>query len=45
MNLYIESCLFSIFLNDDIVDIEIPVGMCLLTFAVDDCDFDQVLIF
>ena len=36
MNLYIELCLFSILLNDDIVDIEIPVEMCLLTFVVDE---------
>ena len=28
------SSLFSIFLNDDIVDIEQPDGMCSLTFVV-----------
>ena len=28
------SCLFSIFLNDDIVDIEQPDGMCSPTFVV-----------
>ena len=28
------SCLFSIFLNDDIVDIEQPDGMCSLTFVL-----------
>ena len=29
------SCLFSMLLNDDIIDIEKPDGMCSLTFAVD----------
>ena len=30
------SCLFSIFLNDDIVDIEKPDGICSPTFGVDE---------
>ena len=30
------SCLFSTLLNDDIVDIEKPNGICLLTFLVDE---------
>ena len=30
------SCLFSVLLNDDIVDIEKPDGMCLLTVVVDE---------
>ena len=29
-------CLFYKFLNDDIVDIEKPDGICSLTFVVDD---------
>ena len=29
-------CLFSMLLNDDIVDIEKPDLICLLTFAVDE---------
>ena len=29
-------CLFSILLNEDIVDIEKPDGICSLTFAVDE---------
>ena len=33
--LYISS-LFSMFLNDDIVDIEKPDGICSPTFAVDE---------
>ena len=31
----LPSCLFSMLLNDDIVDIEKPDGICSLTFAVD----------
>ena len=30
------SCLFSMLINEDIVDIEKPDGMCLLTFVVDE---------
>ena len=30
------SCLFSVLLNDDIVDIEKSDGVCLLTLVVDD---------
>ena len=30
------SCLFSILLNEDIVDIERPDGICSLTFVVDE---------
>ena len=30
------SCLFSVVLNDDIVDIEKPDGTCSLTFVVDE---------
>ena len=30
------SCLFSMLLNDDIVDIEKPDGICSLTFVVDE---------
>ena len=33
--LYI-SCLISMLLNEDILDIEKPDGMCLLTFVVDE---------
>ena len=29
-------CLFSMFLKDDIADIENPDGICLITFAVDE---------
>ena len=31
------SCLFSIHLNDDIVDIQKPDGICLCTSDVDEC--------
>ena len=30
-----KTCLFSVFLNDDIVDTEISDGACSLTFVVD----------
>ena len=30
------SCLFSMLLNDDIVDIEKPDGLCSLTFVVNE---------
>ena len=30
------SCLFSMLLNEDIVDIEEPDGICLLTFVSDE---------
>ena len=30
------SCQFSMLLNDDIVDIEKPNGICLATFVVDE---------
>ena len=30
------SCLFSMLLNEDIVDIEKPDGICSLTFVVDE---------
>ena len=30
------SCLFSMFLNDNTVDIEKPGGICSLTFVVDE---------
>ena len=30
-----KSCLFFMFLNEDIVDIEKPDGICSLAFAVD----------
>ena len=32
----INSCLFSMLLKEDIVDIEKPDGICLLTFVVDE---------
>ena len=31
------SCLFSMLLNDDIVDIEEPGGICLLNFVAEKC--------
>ena len=30
------SCLFSILLNEDVVDVEKPDGTCFFTFAVDE---------
>ena len=35
LSLY-TSCLFSMLLNEDIIDIEKPEGICSLTFVVDE---------
>ena len=36
MHIFYTSCLFSISLNDDVIDIEKPNGIVSLTFVVND---------